>query len=536
MLHLFTRATRLLQVGTVCLLFLFSGTGQAKPPAIIVHQTNPTDAEELSIAINPADPSILAAGANINYHFRSTDGGASWEEYRLSSSLGVAGDPCVVFDADGNLYYSHLSYPQGGSWLDRIVVQKSTDTGLTWSDGASVGLNPPKDQDKSIMTADLTDTMFRNNLYVAWTEFDTYGSSAPDDSTRILFSRSVNQGLSWSQPVRISERGGNCLDGDDTVEGATPAVGPEGQVYLAWSGHEQIYFDRSFNGGVTFGQDVIVTDQPGGWNFSVPGIYRCNGMPVTVCDRSHSPYRGRVYVVFSDQRNGTDDTDVFLCFSDDQGLTWSPPRRINDDSGATHQFFPWATVDPVTGTVAIVFYDRRNASDNATEVTVAVSHDGGATFTNQIVSNFPFVPWSSIFFGDYIGIDARAGNIYAIWMSLDQGELGVWMAKLSFPSGAPHDFRPRAETTLLMNTATAPTSSRTKISFTTYQDAEVRLAIFDLRGSLIKSLVSERRTAGQYTEMWDGRSRSGTRVASGMYVVRLEAGQDVVTRKVTLVN
>jgi hypothetical protein len=518
------------------ILHLIAGVATATPPAIQVHQSEPSTAEELSIAINPANPSILAAGANINYQFRSTDGGTSWTEHFLSSSLGVAGDPCVVFDADGNLYYSHLAFPQGGSWLDRIVVQKSTDGGMTWSDGVGVGHNPPKDQDKSIMTADRTGSPYRNNLYIAWTEFDTYGSSAPNDSTRILFSRSDDQSFSWSTPLRISDRGGNCLDTDETVEGATPAVGPEGQVYMAWSGHQQIFFDRSFDGGATFGNDFVVTSQPGGWAFEIPGVYRCNGMPITVCDKSSSPYRGRIYVVFSDQRNGTDDTDVFLCSSDDQGATWSAPLRINDDVGATQQFFPWATVDPVTGTVAVVFYDRRNTTGAATEVTVAVSHDGGGSFSNTIVSDFPFTPWDSVFFGDYIGIDSWAGVIYAIWMSMDEGELGVWMAKLAFPSAVQSGGRPLAETALVMKATGTTTSRRTKISFTTFHDSQVRLSIYDVRGRLIQSLVSESRIAGQYTEMWDGTNRSGAKVASGMYVVHLQAGQDVVTRKVVIVN
>ena len=53
-------------------------------------------------------------------------------------------------------------------------------------------------------------------------------------------------------------------------------------------------------------------------------------MPITVCDVSNSPYRGRIYVVFSDQRNGTNNTDVFVCTSDDEGDTWSDPIRVND--------------------------------------------------------------------------------------------------------------------------------------------------------------------------------------------------------------
>ncbi len=527
---------RLILVGMMGILLLAVTGAAAKPPAIQVHQSEPTTAEELSIAVNPANPSVLAAGANINYHFRSTDGGTSWTEQFLSSPLGVAGDPCVVFDADGNLYYSHLSYPQGGSWLDRIVVQKSTDGGLTWSEGVGVGHNPPKDQDKSIMSADRTGSPYRNNLYIAWTEFDTYGTSSPTDSTRILFSRSVDQGLTWSPALRISDRGGNCLDGDDTVEGATPAVGPDGDVYMAWSGHDMIYFDRSIDGGASFGEDVIVCDQPGGWAFSVTGIYRCNGMPITVCDVSNSPYRGRIYVVFSDQRNGTDDTDVFICHSDNHGGTWSEPLRVNDDAGSSHQFFPWATVDPSTGNVAVVFYDRRNTAGDATEVTLAISTDGGATFNNTIVSDTPFTPWNSVFFGDYIGIDSWDGTTYAIWMSMDEGELGVWMAKTASPSGVYSGSDTVTETALVMRATSTTTTRRTKISFTTYHDSEVRLSVYDVRGRLIQSLVSETRPAGQYTEMWDGTTRSGSKVASGMYIVHLQAGADVVTRKVVMVN
>ena len=45
------------------------------------------------------------------------------------------------------------------------------------------------------------------------------------------------------------------------------------------------YFDRSLDGGITWVlEDIVVSDQPGGWNFDIPGIYRCNGMPITVAD------------------------------------------------------------------------------------------------------------------------------------------------------------------------------------------------------------------------------------------------------------
>jgi len=504
----------------------------AKPPAIQITHPNTTSAEELSITINPANPQVLAVGANLSFHFRSDDGGATWTEDHLSSTMGVAGDPCVIFDANGDLYYSHLSNPPDGSWLDRIVVQKSTDGGLTWNDGVGVGHNPPKDQDKSWLAADRTTSFYRDNLYLAWTEFDTYGSSSSADSTRILFSRSLDHGLTWLDPLRISDRGGNCVDEDETVEGAVPAVGPEGQVYMAWSGHDQIWFDSSSDGGATFGQDIVVTTQPGGWDFAIPGVWRANGMPITACDVSSSNYRGRIYIVFSDQRNGTDDTDIFLCYSDNQGVTWSSPSRVNDDTGASQQFFPWMTVDPKTGAVSVVFYDRRNTNGDATEVTLAVSHDGGATFTNMIVSNAPFIPWDTVFFGDYIGIDSWDGITHATWMSMDQGDLSVWAVKLGVISGV--DPRSAPETRLVMSVPAATSSSRIRIRFTTYDDGPVKLSVFDIRGRRVRSLVAESRAAGQYTEMWEGADNSGRGVSSGMYIVRLEVGRDVVTRKVVI--
>jgi len=395
-----------------------------------VQVNNPasTDPEEVTIAINPINPNILAAGANIEYFYRSTNGGLNWSESLMSSSLGVWGDPCVIFDGIGNLYFGHLSNPINGYWIDRIVIQKSSDNGLTWNDGAGIGYNFPKNQDKEWLAADLSNTPFKNNLYVAWTEFDNYGSSNPNDSSRILFSRSTNQGSIWSMPVRVSDKGGNCVDGDFTVEGAVPAVGPNGEIYLSWSGSLGLMFDKSADGGITFGNDIFVDAQPGGWDFNVSGIYRCNGLPVTSCDTSHSPFRGNIYINWSDQRNGISNTDIFFIKSSDGGLTWGQVKKVNDDNTDRHQFFTWMTIDQTKGIIYIVFYDRRNTTGAATDVFVARSNDGGETFQNFKVSQSSFTPTAGIFFGDYTNIAALNGKIYPLWMRLDGSTLSLWNA------------------------------------------------------------------------------------------------------------
>jgi Neuraminidase (sialidase) len=385
---------------------------------------------EPSIAINPANPAQLVAGAVLNDVCHSLDSGRTWQCTKLTSDYGVWGDPCIVADKKGQFHYFHLSDPTGRNWkspeiLDRIVAQTSADGGKTWTGGSSIGLNFDKDQDKEWAVADLKN----NNLYITWTEFDRYNSKEPGDSTRILFSRSSDGGKSWNTPVRINQFSGNCLDDDMTVEGAVPAVGANGEIFVAWSFDDKIYFDRSENGGRTWQeQDVVIAQQPKGWSIEVPGAGRANGFPVTTADVSESKYKGTVYVNWSDQRNGTDDTDIWIAKSKDGGRTWSQPKRVNDDGKGKHQFFNWMAVDPATGYVYVVFYDRRAYSDNQTDVYLAYSKDGGDTFTNVKISESPFTPTDGIFFGDYNNISVYNGMIRPIWTRYENGKLSIWTA------------------------------------------------------------------------------------------------------------
>jgi hypothetical protein len=501
----------------------------------------PPDPEEVTISINPVNPLNLAAGSNLNYYYYSFDGGWTWTQDRLTSSFNVWGDPCVGFDADGNLYYAHLSWPGvigglPGDWLDRIVVQKSTDGGVTWDDGVGVGLNWPKHQDKEWLSADLTNSPYRNNLYLAWTEFDDLWAPEPADSSRIVASRSADHGATWTTPVRVSELGGLCYDDDDTVEGAVPAVGPNGEVYLSWAGHELIFFDKSLDGGVTWGTDAVVTTQPGGWNFDIPGIYRCNGFPITLCDVSNSPYRGHVYIVFSDQRNGLDDTDVFFVKSTDGGSTWTSPAQVIEESSPAHQFFPWATIDPVTGIVYVVFYDRRYLTGNATEVFVSMSEDGGSTWSDFEVSATPFTPQADVFFGDYINIAALNGKVYPIWTRMDSGDMTVWVALVDVPTATETASSPLGAGVELMQNRPNPFNPSTTIAFTIPVRSNVELAVYDVEGRRVRTLINGTLAGGSKQVTWDGRDTRGAMASSGVYFYTLRAGRESITKKMVLLK
>lgn len=264
---------------------------------------------------------------------------------------------------------------------------------------------------------------------MTWTEFDKYDSKDPKDKSRILFARSNDGGKTWSSEANLSQLEGDCLDDDNTTEGAVPAIGPKGEIYVAWSYANKIYFDRSLDAGKTWlATDKVVADQPGGWTFDIPGIFRANGLPITATDLSNGPNRGTIYVNWCDQRNGTNDTDVWIAKSTDGGNSWSAPTRVNNDGAGHQQFFTWLAVDPVTGYLYVVFYDRRNHSDDNTDVYLAYSKDGGKTFVNAKISQSPFLPTKTIFFGDYNHLSVYNGRVRPIWTRLQNGNLSVWTA------------------------------------------------------------------------------------------------------------
>jgi hypothetical protein len=506
---------------------------RAQHPNVRVSSPSSSTPEEVAITVDPSNPQRLAAAANLRYRYHSFDGGASWTEGLMSTSLGAAGDPVVLYDRHGNLFNVHLSNPTvGGSWLDRIVVQRSTDGGLTWNGGAGIGLDAPRDQDKPWIAVDETGSPYADRLYLSWTEFDAYGSFSTLDSTRILFSSSADFGLGWIPPVRVNDASGDCVDEDGTVEGAVPAVGPNGEVYVAWSGPAGIRFDRSLDGGSTWGADVFVNGQPGGWDFAVPGVYRCNGLPTTLCDISNSPHRGTLYVVWSDQRMGPDDTDVFVARSADGGLSWSAPVRVNGDPPGRHQFFPAAALDPATGVLYVAYYDRGATIGDATEVSLARSGDGGHTFLHVPISDSPFTPRDDVFFGDYIGITARSGRVHAAWMRMDSGLLSVWTAGVNDTTlVAAVPAAPRPVAVSLRAAYPNPARSSTRLGYALAGDARVILRIVDIQGREVAVLVNERQAAGEHLVTWDARN-----VPPGVYLCALSAAGESRTTRLVVVR
>ncbi len=82
-----------------------------------------------------------------------------------------------------------------------------------------------------------------------------------------------------------------------------------------------------------------------------------------------------------------------------------------------------------------------------------------------------------------------------------------------------------------------PFNPRTVLRFNTRATGPVRLAIHDIRGRLVRKLVSTELAAGSHEYLWDGLNEQGSAVASGQYFARLLApGTEPLTRKLMLVR
>ncbi len=411
---------------------------------------------EEQISINPTDPNnVVAVWRDFRLGYRqvgagySTDGGQNWKDTLIG--YGIApysweSDPGITVDRFGNFYTVTLCFEPNPP-PTAICVYKSTDGGVTWQDPVVV-VEGAAFEDKELMVCDQTGGTFDGNLYIAWTRFPDVGNA------RIHFSRSTDQGATWSGALPIS-------DNLNSTQWPVPAVGANGEVYVGWVQYagNKIMFNKSTNGGVSFTTPKSI--------FSVNSVLiQLNGsvgtfsFPALGTDISNSPYRGNLYVAFMN-KFGSSDEDMFFSRSTDQGGTWSTPIRINDDplGNGADQFHPWVTVNQ-DGVISAIFYDRRNDPSNLLfDVYMTQSYDGGQTFTPNkritTVSSYPMQLLSSglvksptdpvtAYYGDrpleatplgellgeYIGISSYGSQNNLVWTDTREGHQKVYTAKV----------------------------------------------------------------------------------------------------------
>jgi len=411
-------------------------------PDVAVKPSTSVTQSEISVAVHPTNPDMVFVSANATPWpvtdvygtgvYWSTDGGLTWTGNDLGpGGVGNNGDPAAAIrGSDSRMIVGYIS-SSGGMGADF-----STDGGATWQHRT---VSAAGSLDKNHLHVDNGPASpYNGNVYNGWTAF------AGANSDNIEFSRSTNGGDTWSSAVNISAGVGS----GSHDQGINFRTGPGGTVYAFWSIYDSwpsdetaIGMNRSTDGGATWtGEYRAITGIRGHRNTTLPNTsIRRNSFPSGAVDVSGGPNSGNVYVVWTNigvPGVNTGDADIYCARSTDGGTTFATPVRVNQDVGSSSQWFPWIACDPLTGQLAVVFYDRRDDVTNTQcRAYMAISNDAGATWEDFPVADVSFtpVPISGLaggYMGDYLGIDISNGRAIPSWCDSRTGNQNCYVSPI----------------------------------------------------------------------------------------------------------
>ncbi len=414
---------------------------------MIIEENDPLPVQnESSIAINPLNPNNLI-GSAVDYRNGSTtkayyslDAGQTWQNVDLGNARPgwrSSNDPSVAFDHLGRGYLCYGGFNRQGNAQfgeNGVFVSLTDDGGVTWENRHIAVIIHTGQQtadsafeDKYYVHCDTAaSSPFRGRLYIPWKRVIN-----SDSSTGIVIARSTDRGLTWLEPVAVSDRFPGTSE-DTTFGQSFPLArtGPDGSVHLVWnSGTESsVRYARSTDGGDTWTEPRILhTYEPFGTksevanqvNSRVKEVVRAEAYPTLTIDNTGGPNNGNLYLCWSADKVPS----IYFSRSTDNGETWSDPVTVHSDD-RNDQFWPWIALDPTNGDVAVMYFDSRDDAENIlVNAYVSLSTDGGLTWTDQRVGDDqndlrrnPFQ--GNTFAGDYNGCDFYDGMVYPSWVDM----------------------------------------------------------------------------------------------------------------------
>ncbi len=216
--------------------------------------------------------------------------------------------------------------------------------------------------------------------------------------------------------------------------------------------------------------------------------------------------------------------------------TWYVSVRARNALGMTSAWSAERAVTLVATAVVIAAFDAEAAPDGvALRWDVSSTADAPAGFRVERLAEGESAP--AVVTPGTLGAAARAfvdrsvepRTRYTYWL-VARDDAGVETRSV------PRTVETPAAALQLDQNVPNPFNPTTTIRFVLPAPGEVRLDVFDVRGSRVATLVDERLDAGAHAATWNGRDGAGRAVASGAYFYRLRAAGRVVTRKMLLVK
>ena len=421
-------------------------------------------ANEPSICVDRHNPNRMSIGwrqfSSVGSNFReagfayTTNGGMRWIAPGVLENNVFRSDPILNSDTTGRFFY--LSLVQ--NFFDDLW--RSVTGGQSWT-----RVGPADGGDKQWFTIDNTNSSGRGFQYQYWsTDGNNYGGRQ--------FTRSTNGGSTWMDPINIpNSPAWGTLDVDSVGNLFIGGVNlTTNRIWCVRSTNAKNAgviptFDRST--AVNLGGDIVFAEP-----INPEGLV---GQVYLAADRSGTSTNDNIYMLASVQPSGfTNGSDVMFVRSTNGGITFSAPRRINDDpvNHAKWHWFGTLSVAP-SGRIDVVWYDSRNSPNNVTsQLFYSFSIDGGNTWSpNVAVSNLfnPFIGYpNQSKIGDYITVVSDDDSANVAYAATFNGEEDIYYVRIQ-PSLPPTDFNSDARPDLLLFNA------GTRLTAVWYMNNNVRI-------------------------------------------------------------
>lgn len=378
-----------------------------------------------SLAVNPRNQQNLLGTAEVedangdghDVTFASFDGGSTWQDNGpLPMPAGYLNgqESVIAFSASGiGFVAAMIRQNQSNNALSRIVVWRTSDGGKTF--GQPLTVTQGASLDFPSIAIDMTRGPFAGNVYLAWDD---------NNSNSIDFSRSSDGGQSFAAPnvVADSQHGGAVFP--------VVTVAPSGTVHMLYA----IPTNR-------FGQNVplaMIDSSDGGSSFDAPhtikgtsasffvGTERVFSLLASAVD----PRSGTLYIAYSTPRPYSENLDVMLMRSTNDGRTWSRPIQVDNDplTNLSDHFQPQLAITP-NGVLCVSYFTLTN--DNV-DVFLTQSTDQGVSFQrSQRVDKVSWSQYSGVngqWIGDYQGLAVTSTMAFPFWNDGRTGNLEIFTA------------------------------------------------------------------------------------------------------------
>lgn len=432
----------------------------------------------------------------------------------ISSAETEAHKVGLVADNQGGV---HAAWQQQdvspGTWQ----IYYSKYTGGSFSTPVKVSTNDLFDNEECAIEIDSN-----GRIFVVW------NTDAEADGDEWILCSISDDGTTWPVPDTLSSSDG-IIDGTSPTSGRVALYpGSAGKMAATWHedypGREREIRVNQYDGSNWQGE-VVISD-------TTASVSRHWYPTITVDSQDN------IYVVYADDQSGSNPRHILL-----GKKAWATPDWPTErDTLAMTTDGDYLTITSVIDPNDDLHVAHRRPMEGDTlgleEISYITSQDGGSTWSVPLIVSRPnhdaaYPTFAARVFGDKVELSWRET---AAENSDDGSPTAVVYGFVGISTAIENNAGFVSEKFQLHQNYPNPFNPETQIRYQIARKGQYELAVYNLLGEMVKTLLSDELIHGEYQVSWDGTNQSGDLVASGIYFYQLKGDDLSITRKMMFIR